>query len=189
MKKLICALLLVSLFSTSTQIVNAAETNDSISSNIIKEYNLEELEKAPDNIEPIYVDNEQELTALLDQLEKEFSKKEITTEESNSISSRATIVVDNATLTHQATIFELSSVGGKIVSDVNYTYSYWIVPESYKTTVNYHDVYETGIYAFQEITYFNKTATANGATIKVNVRGNSKVYIGISGGVHQETLS
>lgn len=128
------------------------------------------------------MDNEQELIELLEQLETEFSKTEIETEEYISISQLSDQVINNATLTHKATIFDLSSIGGKIVSAVNYTYSYWIAPESYKTTINYHDVYEDGIYGFQEITYNNKSATTNGPTISVNVRGYTKVYIGLSGG-------
>ena len=182
MKKLICLLSLVSLLF-SNQIVEAAETNDLISNNIINKYDLEKVVELPNNIVPIYVENEQELIELLEQLEKEYSDNGITSQNSNKLKSLlSTKIIDNKTFTHTETIFDLSSIGGKIVSEVNYTYSYWIAPESYSITINYHDVYETGIYGFQEITYFDKSATENGSIITVNVRGNSKVYIGLSGG-------
>ncbi|WP_310602725.1 hypothetical protein [Anaerosporobacter sp.] len=137
--------------------------------------------------EPIYVENEEELIELVSQLEEEFSASEISSEmtskkENNIRRLGSTLINSNVTLTHLATIFELSSIGGKIVSKVNYTYSYWIAPEVYNTTINYHDVCETGMYACQEITYFSKSATTNGPTISVNVRGISKVYIGLSAG-------
>lgn len=186
MKKLIGMLCVLALFC-NTQVINASENNDLISSDTISTYELTEVEEAPQNINPIYVENEEELIELISQIEEEFSDPGITSDTTSKIENNnkmlgSTLIKNNVTLTHQATIFELSSVGGKIVSDVNYTYSYWVAPESYKTTINYHDVYETGIYGFQEITYFNKSATTNGPTISVNVRGISKVYIGISGG-------
>ncbi|MCI9541226.1 MAG: hypothetical protein HFG39_09240 [Lachnospiraceae bacterium] len=179
------SMLLITCFITSFTITSfAVEANDldSISNDVIYEYGLEKVEEIPDDIVPIYVENEQELIVLLEQLEAEFSETEIETEEYNSISQLSDQMVNNATLTHKATIFNLSSIGGKIVSAVNYTYSYWIAPELYKTTINYHDVYEDGIYGCQEVTYNNKSATTNGPTISVNVRGYTKVYIGLSGG-------
>lgn len=46
-------------------------------------------------------------------------------------------VVSNKTLTHSEDIFDLSSLGGKVVSKVNYTYSYWLAPEYYQFILDY----------------------------------------------------
>lgn len=193
MKKVICILTVVSLIFCNSLVTKAAEYNELEVSKLINEYDLEKVEDLPEDIVPIQVNNEQELATLLKQLEEVYSDVGIDPnnlddsemiEKGINISNvaRSTQVVNNKTITNQETIFDLSALGGKIVSDVNYTYSYWVAPESYKTTINYHDVYETGIYGFQEITYTNKSATTTGPWINVNVRGYSKVYIGLSGG-------
>ena len=192
MKKLIGMLVVLTLFC-NTQVVKASENNSLISNETINTYELTKVDKVPQNITPIYVENEEELVELINQLEKDFGAQGIISEtisksQSNNNKSRSTLVTDQATVTHTAEIFELNDYGARIVSDVNYTYSYWIAPEVYETTINYHDVYEEGPRAFYEVTYLNKSATANGATITVNVRGICDVYIGISSVVEGEIV-
>lgn len=185
---LIISLLYILLFS---MVVNAEEKSNIDFKTIVQEESLEIVDKIPEGIIPIYVDNEEELKTLLIKLERVYlDKGSVQTSEKllkvpnnpGDMMLQSTQLVNNKILTHSETIFDLSSLGEKIVSDVNYTYSYWVAPEKYETKINYHDVYETGIYGCQEITYFNKSITNNRATISVNVRGNSKVYIGLSGG-------
>lgn len=201
MKKLLCILGITALLFNQS-FAKANETSDTISNDTINKYELEVVQDIPNDVKPYLAENEQELIAILDELGEVFSDPGTTDSNlmENQINNTSNMsktfcpsanmsktflsspVVSNKTLTHSEDIFDLSSLGGKVVSKVNYTYSYWLAPEYYQTTVNYHDVYETGIYGLQEITYESKSAVANGATIKVNVRGRSQVYIGLSGG-------
>lgn len=177
MKKLISVLTLFALVLFNTQIIQAAPTTN-ISSTTIKKYDLQTVQSTPSNITPLKVANEDELKKLLNELDKAYKAAPTATPKYSLDSTR---IINNKTVTHVETIFDLSSVGGKIISNLNYTYSYWVAPESYKTQINYQDVTETGIYGFQSITIFSKSATTNGPTITGNVRGQSQVYIGIGG--------
>lgn len=164
---------------------------------IINQYDLEKVKEVPDNIKPIYVENEKELSELLEQLNVVFSDTGTATDTldgsevinnnistTNRITPASTPVINNKTLRHTENIFDLTSipvVGGKIISEIEYTYSYWVAPERYNTTVNYHDVYETGPYIAMDVTYNDKSYNNNGSTITANVRGVAHVYLDIYG--------
>ncbi len=104
---------------------------------MVEKYGLEQADYLPDGIKPIYVDSEEELIKLLAYMDSVFSDKGTVLPEREllyreiSQKSLGTLIISNKTITHTETIFDLNSIGGKIVQPVNYTYSYWVAPESY----------------------------------------------------------
>ena len=136
MKKLICMLSLLAILMNG-QTICATWVDEAVDKNMVEKYGLEQADYLPDGIKPIYVDSEEELIKLLAYMDSVFSDKGTVLPEREllyreiSQKSLGTLIISNKTITHTETIFDLNSIGGKIVQPVNYTYSYWVAPESY----------------------------------------------------------
>jgi len=193
-KRKLAALLCCGILLMSSTPVNAQITDNSVSPEVLEQYNLQVVQDVPDNVTPIYVKDENELKALLDNIQADFDNQSITSSENNIQSSNSNILpTPNAiitpfavfgpfTETNKKNVFNLSAIGGKIISEIKYTYTLIDSTQTYNISINYHDVYTSGIYGLQDITIESKTATATRKGIDANVRGTVKVYIGISGG-------
>ena len=120
MKKIISLLTIFSIVFLNTQMVQATPTSD-ISNSIMKKYDLQTVQSTPKEIQPLSVANEKELEKLLNELDKAYKAAPTSDSQSQNFL-QSTRVVNNKTLTHHETIFSLSNIGGKIVSNVNYTY-------------------------------------------------------------------
>lgn len=83
-------------------------------------------------------------------------------------------------MTDRRTVFRLSKVGGKIISEVKYSTDGGIGPYLINR-IHYHDVYADGVYGFQRINVSEKRALNNKTHINVYVRGSTEVYVNLGG--------
>lgn len=161
------------------------------SSDFLQRNDLQIINKdmVPEGITPIIFKSEEEAMEFLKELDDDYNNNFSYNERDIEIPSNFnTYDVNDYTpyreqmveKVHKQVIFNLSSVGGKIISEVSYDVSSWNYDEV--LYVNYMDVYTNGAYGFQEVVINNEQATNRRSYIDCNVRGYSKVYIGISGG-------
>jgi hypothetical protein len=181
MKSIQILLLILLITTQSISIASSKQSTDDDYFACMKQYGLKAVQSAPKGVTVLEFANTTELEKYLNSIQSPL----MLIAKPNNLDG---IVLPSSAFTDITTINynTIISVGnyGNVISKVKYSYRYDdLLSQKIMSSISYHDVYLDGGYINTTLNVYEKTATINSSSTKINVyvRGRLDVYVSVVG--------